>query len=61
MPTARGYAIAAVGAACAVAGSRLGYPELTALAGACLGALLIAALWLLSGRRLGVSRAIAPA
>lgn len=42
-------------------GGLLGYPELTALAGACLAALIVAAVWLASGRRLGVSRAVAPA
>ena len=60
-PTARGYAVACLGVLCAVGGRTLGYPELTALAGACLAALAVAAFCLASGRRLGVDRAIAPA
>src|SRR5579859_7011013 len=60
-PTARGYAVAVLCVGCAVGGRLCGYPELTALSGACLAALLLAGLWLIGGHRFAVTRDIAPA
>lgn len=60
-PTLRGDAVAVTGVACAAGGWWLGYPELYAIAGACLAALLVAGLWFAGGTRLAVTRDVAPA
>ena len=59
--TARGYAVAAAGAASGVAGWLLGYPELAVVSAGCLAALLVGACWLLAGLSLRITREIAPA